>query len=109
MGIRRGFIRGLRTLAWAVVTVGAWAVLVGAGAERVVPVERPENVPTWQASDRATGCEPSREGVIYPTLLVVDMSADRIRMDFDKAWDRNHNESDADDVWVIGGCPTAQP
>ena len=29
---------------------------------------------------------------------------DVARMDFGRAWERNHNAEDGDDVWVVGWC-----
>lgn len=103
-GAIHGYTRTLRGVAWLVVTFTAWAALTGWATDPVAAASRPANVPTWQASDRATSCEPIRSDLFYSTLLVVKLGGERVRMDFDNAWDRNHNNVDGDDVWVIGGC-----
>lgn len=67
-------------------------------------------VPVWTLADAVAypECVSSR---VWPTgapaesLVVHDARADLTRkLSFDRAWRINHNDTEADDVWVVGVC-----
>lgn len=68
-------------------------------------------MPTWSAADRAAepDCLPSADwpaGKPGAAVVVHRFSNASVeRMPFLDAWSQNHNDSEADDVWVLGVCP----
>lgn len=61
------------------------------------------NVPEWEASDAATGCEPEQfDG--FTNVLVVTQANEREIISFDDSWDMGHDDNTANDHWVIGYC-----
>lgn len=93
----------------------AAALLVG-NAMAVDPLAAPADAsvspaPTWSSSVAAAnpGCVDAGEwpeGQLADAVVVHDFAqhAD-LRLAFDRAWDRNHNDTEVDDVWVVGVCP----
>jgi len=116
--------RTLKTLVLRVVVprlllFGAVASVLGLGQvlavdpsahSSAVPERHVSAVPTWKPTDEQAfpGCRalaewPSGTPAAY---LVVHSFRDRrtTRMAFDVAWGLNHDDTEADDVWVIGVC-----
>ena len=110
----------LRTVAFAAVAavVALGHVLGGNQAARTsaLPVEHAVEVPpVWTLADAASnpGCVAVSEwesGRPAP-VLVVQRVRDAVhrRIAFDRAWRINHNDTEADDLWVLGVCPSAGP
>jgi hypothetical protein len=76
------------------------------------PVEElPQAVPTWSVADRAAQpeCVPTAqwpEGRLGSAVVVHRFSDDAtLRVSFLEAWRTNHNQTEADDLWVLGVCP----
>ena len=70
-------------------------------------LEKEANVPTWTKADAKAfpACQARLpEGVIPAAVVVVHQDATVERMPFQAAWDATHNDSPADDLWVIGFC-----
>ncbi|RNL63161.1 hypothetical protein EFK50_15770 [Nocardioides marmoriginsengisoli] len=71
----------------------------------------PRVAPTWSVADRAAqpDCVPTAswpEGRLGSAVVVHRFSDDAtVRLPFLEAWRTNHNESEADDLWVLGVCP----
>lgn len=72
--------------------------------------DRP-GVPTWTAADAEAhpGCVAAAAwpaGAVADAVLAHSFFDDATeRLPFDLAWELNHNQSESDDVWVIGVCP----
>lgn len=75
------------------------------GMDQVDRAAQPKNVPTWETHGRP-GFEDiatlEAAGVIPSALLVVRGDGSVEPMSLDEAFDRNGNESRADDVWTVG-------
>lgn len=90
------------------------ALLVGNAmslSPSAAPLEQlPVEVPTWSAAERAAepDCIPESAwpaGEPAAAVVVHRFDEDRtVRMDFADAWDVNHNQTETDDVWVLGIC-----
>ena len=69
---------------------------------------KPVNVPEWDDAEHAgdyAGCtETLPAGQIPSSVVVVRLTGEVTKMDFDQAWERTHNDNAADDVWTIGAC-----
>ena len=67
-------------------------------------LDQATNVPEWSwvAAD-FPACS-SETGVLADEVVVVDSGADSHRLPFDRAWDLNHDDERANDVWVVGTC-----
>lgn len=70
------------------------------------------SAPSWTSADQRAfpACTPAGN---WPTgraadHVVVHSFRDdgRLKIAFDDAWQRNHNTTEADDVWVLGVCGT---
>ena len=68
-----------------------------------IAASKPANVPTF-ASHGQPGCAPLVEGELVDVVLVVTQDGETVRMGFDAAWDRSHDDTWANDVWTIGQC-----
>jgi hypothetical protein len=102
----------------AVVFVGGASVLVLGQAMAVNPSAHSDAAsadvvaaaPSWTAADAAAfpGCVPSAAwpaGRPAPYVVVHSFREDAHRkVAFDVAWRVNHDDSEADDVWVVGVC-----
>lgn len=66
--------------------------------------QKPTNTPTWRSHGGQEGCSRSIPGALFDTLLVVTQQGKVVRMSFDRAWKVTHDDSKANDVWVIGNC-----
>lgn len=102
------------------ITALAAAVLTGAaisGMTHDAPIagyvgrrapRKPVNVPEWDDAEHAgdyAGCtETLPAGQIPSSVVVVRLSGEVTRMDFDEAWQRTHDLNAANDVWVVGQC-----
>ena len=81
------------------------ALSTGLPPERVAPA-----TPAWTAHDAQAfpGCRPAAawpSGTPAAYVVVHSFREDRHRtMAFDVAWRANHDDTEADDVWVIGVC-----
>jgi hypothetical protein len=88
----------------------AMAVDAAAQSEAVI-TEQATLSPSWSMADAASypGCVPASEwvtGTPAPAVVVVGLSVPGHRkIEFGRAWTLNHNDSPADDVWVLGVCP----
>ena len=109
----------LRVVVPRLLLFGAVATMLGLGQALAVdpsaqssalPERHASAVPAWQPTDERTfpGC---RAMAAWPTgtpaaYLVVHSFRDgrTTRMAFDTAWARNHDDTEVDDVWVIGVC-----
>lgn len=80
----------------------------GTFAEREATAEAraaaPVNVPTWKSSDAKFGCTEFPVEKIHTNVLIVNQHNERQVISFDEAWDRSHNDTKVDDLWVIGFC-----
>jgi len=91
------------------------ALLVGNAmslSPSAAPLEQLPNVePTWSAAERAAepDCVPAAawpEGKPGAEVVVHRFSdGSTQRVDFLEAWRGNHNQTEVDDVWVLGVCP----
>jgi hypothetical protein len=71
----------------------------------------PDALPTWTAEVAAAHPDcvdahswpAGRPAEVVVGFSFADDAAEEIP--FDSAWARNHNASEADDVWVLGVCP----
>jgi len=81
---------------------GRW--VGSAGQIAALPYQRPVT-PVWDPVyvERFPGCS-GRQLHGLGDLVIYTMRGDVRRMDFALAWDRNHNATSADDVWVVGWC-----
>jgi hypothetical protein len=77
----------------------------------VLPPERAVQVaPAWTAADAQDfpGCRPAAawpSGTPAAYLVVHSYRQGRhVKMAFDVAWQANHDDTEANDVWVIGVC-----
>lgn len=63
------------------------------------------NVPQWDATyaEQFPGCT-GRSTSKVSDLVIYTLRGDVKRVDFGQAWDRNHNATADDDVWVVGWC-----
>lgn len=68
-----------------------------------VEAQKPFNTPEWTAVDRSEfpGCTAHQ---YLGDVVIVTQANDRKRVTFDHAWTVTHNQTKADDVWVIGWC-----
>ncbi|GAB2762213.1 hypothetical protein [Nocardioides pakistanensis] len=69
--------------------------------------QKPANTPAWSTGDAAAypGCgRVLPVGDVPSSVVVVRLTGEVTKMDFDQAWERTHNDNAADDVWVIGAC-----
>jgi hypothetical protein len=64
------------------------------------------NVPSWTPAiaRQFPGCE--KAAAAYGSRVVVKLDGKAYRMSWDESWERTHNENKADDVWVVGSCPS---
>lgn len=77
------------------------------GMDQVDRDAQPKNWPTWETHSRP-GFEDiaSKPADVIPSrLLVVMGDGSVVSMSLDEAFDRNGNDSRADDVWVVGWRP----
>jgi hypothetical protein len=77
------------------------------GMDQVDRTEQPKNWPTWETHSRP-GFEDiaSKPADVIPSaLLVVKNDGSVVSMSLDEAFDRNGNDSRADDVWTVGWRP----
>lgn len=68
-----------------------------------------QNVPTWTTdmADRFPACHDAAtqpEGVTPAAVVVVHQDATVERVTFQQAWDDTHDQTWANDVWVVGSC-----
>lgn len=77
---------------------GGW---VGTDA---VAAERPHAWPTWDSHGTGSGCQPLQDDVLPARVLAVTQSGETVRMRFDRAWNLNHDNEPANDVYAIGVC-----
>lgn len=89
----------------------AMAVNPSAGEIAHVPGHaEAQPAPSWTTADARAfpRCRPAKEwpsGTPVAYVVVHDFREDRHRlMAFDAAWRANHDDSEADDVWVLGVC-----
>ena len=110
----------LRALVPRVAGFAVVAAALGLGQAMVVDrsahsadATRPDVVsaaPTWTAADAAAypGCVPSAtwpSGRIASSLVVHRFRDDTdLTMTLDDAWQVNHDDTEVDDVWVVGAC-----
>lgn len=67
-------------------------------------LDQPTNVPEWSwVAEDFPGCSP-RTDVLAEDVVVVDSGSDAHRLDVDRAWDLNHDDERANNVWVVGTC-----
>jgi hypothetical protein len=117
-----------RTLSWfllrtmvprlLVFCVGAGTVTIGS-AMAVHPSAKvgtlpgepaPIEMPSWTAADAVAypGCGPASSwprGVPARSVVVHSFRDDaRRQVGFDLAWTLNHNDTEVDDLWVLGVC-----
>ncbi|MFL6060651.1 MAG: hypothetical protein ACJ72E_05430 [Marmoricola sp.] len=77
-------------------------------AARLAPVQVQ---PVWTAAEQAAqpGCVPSAqwpEGTPGSAVVVHRFSdGATVRMPFMTAWRANHDDTEVDDLWVLGVCP----
>lgn len=93
----------------------ASALLVGNAmslSPSAAPLDQtPPMMPAWSAADRAAepDCLPAADwpaGKPGAAVVVHRFSNGSVeRVPFLDAWRENHNDSEADDVWVLGVCP----
>ena len=112
----RSFV--LRALVPRAVVFGIGAAIIGLGqamsvdstATSVTAADQELREPAWTWADHADhpGCVPS---AVWPTGTPADFvvvhsfrTDDHRKIAFDVAWRLNHNDTDVDDVWVIGVC-----
>jgi hypothetical protein len=100
----------------ALFAVGALVLALGqvmavnTSASSTSPAESGQvELPVWSAADQAAhpDCTPSSasSGKVADFVIVHSFRDDvNRRIDFDQAWGLNHNETEADDVWVLGVC-----
>ena len=72
--------------------------------DRVDRSGAPVNVPVWEKSDPCTNITKAKKGDVHETYLVVTQGAERVRMSFTESWAVTHDNTRANDVWVIGYC-----
>lgn len=65
---------------------------------------RPAAAPTWDSHGGQHGCRPMQEGDLSERVLVVTQPGTTVRMRFDRAWNLNHDNEPANDVYAIGVC-----
>ena len=110
----------LRTLVPRVVVFGAGALTLVLGQVMAVnptarstaqPAERAvAELPSWSAADAAAHpeCTPSAAwpaGIPAEFVVVHDFRSELHRkIAFDTAWQRNHDDTEVNDVWVLGVC-----
>jgi hypothetical protein len=95
----------------AVVVAGQWMSPRPSVDTSAIGTDRTLPLPAWSAVDRAAhpDCIPAAEwvpgrlarGVVVQTVR----DSEHRKISFDRAWRRNHNGTDVDDVWVLGLCP----
>lgn len=114
----RSFV--LRALVPRVAAFAAVAAVLGLGQAMVVDrsahsadatlPDAATAAPAWTAADAAAypGCVPSAawpSGRIASYLVVHRFRDDTDqKMAFDDAWRVNHDDTEVDDVWVLGAC-----
>jgi hypothetical protein len=110
----------LRTLAPRLAVFGAGVAMLAVGQAMAVdpaaqstllPAERVAGaVPSWTPADASTypGCVPSaawRTGTPAGFVVVQAVRDGRHhKVAFDRAWQLNHDDTEVDDLWVIGVC-----
>lgn len=109
----------LRTIVPRVVVFGAVGAMFALGqAMAINPTAHSEGlldepvveVPAWTAADASAypGCVPSAawpSGAPADFVVVHSFRADEDqKIAFDRAWQVNHNDTEVDDVWVLGVC-----
>lgn len=67
-------------------------------------LDQATNVPEWSWVAADFPACLSETGVLADEVVVVDSGADAHRLPFDRAWDLNHDDERANDVWVVGTC-----
>jgi hypothetical protein len=108
----------LRVLVPRLVVFGVTAAIVGlAHALTVDPTaqpsahEVPAPMPAWTDADQRAHprCVPSAawpEGKPADSVVVYSFrDHTRLEVSFAEAWEINHDETEADDTWVVGVCP----
>lgn len=77
------------------------------GIDQVDRSQVPVNLPTWTPElqhEYPAFVDIADMGDRFPArLVVIDLFGAARVLDFQTAWDRNHDESRANDVWVVGG------
>lgn len=67
-------------------------------------LDEPGNQPEWSwVAAEFPSCSPETD-VLAEDVVVVDSGAESYRLPFDRAWDLNHDDERANDVWVVGTC-----
>jgi hypothetical protein len=101
-----------RTTAFAMVVLVVMLGRAMAVAPSAAPFEAiPTGEPTWSAAEQAAepDCVPSADwptGTPGSAVVVHRFSDDSTqRLPFLTAWRLNHNDTEVDDVWVLGVCP----
>jgi len=63
----------------------------------------PHNVPTWTPAlaREFPGCS-ARNALA--DVVVIKQDGTAVRMSFDAAWQRSHDDEPANDVWRVGAC-----
>jgi hypothetical protein len=100
----------------AVFGVGAGVLALGhllapISSSAAVPADdTARQLPSWTASDATAhpGCVPfsSWPAGVPAEFLVVHSFRDNVhrKVAFDAAWADNHDDTEVDDVWVVGAC-----
>jgi hypothetical protein len=111
----RALLARLVLVRTAVLAVVAAAIVLGhtlgtaVSSHGLVPYDDPQ--PTWtgQESLAFPGCVATTawDPEQVPSALVVYAFGDdvRLKMTFERAWRLNHNQTEVDDVQVLGACP----
>lgn len=77
------------------------------GIDQVDRSKVPANIPTWtpalQRQFPAFQAIADLAGQVPSQVIAVDLFAEPRVMDFQTAWDRTHDDTRANDVWVVGG------
>jgi hypothetical protein len=110
----------LRVVVARVVLFGAGVAMLATGQAMALepavqtataPAEQVAGVaPTWTAADEAAypGCTPSAAwpaGTPAASVVVQVLRDGRhVEVAFDRAWRLNHNDTEVDDLWVVGVC-----
>jgi hypothetical protein len=108
----------LRTLVFRVVMFGVATAILGLG--RMLPVEPSTplsaeqlstQTPSWTTADQRAHprCVPAAswaEGRLAGFIVVYSFrDHGRRKVAIAEAWETNHNQTEADDLWVLGICP----
>lgn len=67
--------------------------------------DRSHSWPKWNDSyaEQFPTCAPEVDAD-FPSSLAVDLTGEVRIYDFDEAWDRTHNDTAHDDLWIVGQC-----